>query len=143
MPTRQVFTRIPLNVVLSLAILFTPTLTYAQTWVITDQAHPITDPGPARIILLDQQQQLEAELSRALPTDPHQAATITQSRLNTPSGKRLQTDLAKAQQDLTDAWSLGINKIPAVVVDNRYVVYGEPDVEKALALINNARSQSQ
>lgn len=143
MPTRQVFIRIPLNVVLSLAILFTPTLTHAQTWVITDQAHPTTPSGPARIILLDHQQQLEAELSRALPTDPHQAATITQSRLNTPSGKRLQIDLAKAQQDLTDAWSLGITKIPAVVVDRRYVVYGEPDVEKALALINNARSQSQ
>lgn len=143
MPTRQVFTRIPLKVVLSLAFLSITTNIQAQTWVITDQAHPITSPGPARIIHLDQQQHLESELSRALPTDPHQAAAIIQSRLNTPSGKRLQTDLAKAQQDLTDAWSLGITKIPAVVVDRRYVVYGEPDVEKALALINNARSQSQ
>ncbi|WP_350575964.1 TIGR03757 family integrating conjugative element protein [Pseudomonas sp. HY2-MNA-CIBAN-0224] len=133
----------PLNVVVLLALLTITTFTQAQTWVITDQAHPITSPSPARIILLDQQQHLESELSRALPSDPHQAAAIMQSRLNTPSGKRLQTDLAKAQQDLADAWSLGIIKIPAVVVDRRYVVYGEPDVAKALVLINNAKGQPQ
>lgn len=143
MPTQQALTRIPLNVVLPLAFLSITTFTQAQTWIITDQAHSITSPGPARIILLDQQQHLESELSRALPSDPHQAAAIMQSRLNTPSGKRLQTDLAKAQQDLADAWSLGIIKIPAVVVDRRYVVYGEPDVAKALVLINNAKGQLQ
>ena len=106
MPTRQPLTRIPLKVVLPLAFLSITTFIQAQTWVITDQSHPITSLGPARIILLDQQQHLESELSRALPSDPHQAAASIQSRLNTPSGKRLQTDLAKAQQDLTDAWSL-------------------------------------
>ena len=68
---------------------------------------------------------------------------VVLARLNSPSGKRLQSDLAKAQQDITDAWSLGIEKIPAVVVDRRYVVYGEPDVAKALELINRARSQPQ
>ena len=143
MPTNQALTLIPLNVVVLLALLTITTFTQAQTWVITDQSHPITSPGLARIILLDQQQHLESELSRALPTDPHQAAAIIQNRLNTPSGKRLQTDLAKAQQDLADAWSLGITKIPAVVVDHRYVVYGEPDVAKALVLINNAKGQPQ
>lgn len=144
MPTKQALNRIPLKVVLSLAFLSITTFTQAQTWVFTDQALSITSPGPARIILLDQQQHLESELSRAPPpSDPHQAAAIIQSRLNTPSGKRLQTDLAKAQQDLADAWSLGITKIPAVVVDRRYVVYGEPDVAKALVLINNAKGQPQ
>lgn len=141
MPTQPALTLIPLKVVLPLAFLYITTFTQAQTWVITDQSHSITAPGSARIILLDQQQHLESELSRALPTDPHQAAAIIQNRLNSASGKRLQTDLAKAQQDITDAWSLGITKIPAVVVDRRYVVYGEPDVAKALVLINNAKGQ--
>lgn len=143
MTTLQFHARIPHHVMLSLALLTITTFTQAQTWVITDQAHPITSSGPARIILLDQQQHLEAELSRALPTDPHPAAAIVLNRLNTPSGKRLQADLAKAQQGLADAWSLGITKIPAVVVDRRYVVYGEPDVDKALVLINNAKGQPQ
>lgn len=128
---------------LSLAFLFNPTLTQAGVWVFTDKSHAVITPNATRIILLDSQQQLEAELSSALPSDPYQAAAIAKKRLNIPSGKRLQSDLAKAQQALTDAWSMGIEKIPAVVVDRRYVVYGEPDVAKALELINRARSQPQ
>lgn len=53
MTTRQSLTRIPLKVVLPLAFKSITTFTQAQTWIITDQAHPITSPGPARIILLD------------------------------------------------------------------------------------------
>jgi len=36
------------------------------------------------------------------------------------------------------AW--GIAAIPAVVVDRRYVVYGEPDVARAVARIDAHRS---
>ena len=128
---------------MSLVVLSSANLTQADTWVFTDTANPVTAPATARVILLDQQHHLETELSRALPSDPQQAAAIIQNRLNSPSGKRLQSDLAKAQQALTDAWNMGIEKIPAVVVDRRYVVYGEPDVAKALDLINRARSQPQ
>ncbi|WP_446939641.1 TIGR03757 family integrating conjugative element protein, partial [Pseudomonas aeruginosa] len=56
-----------------------------------------------------------------------------------PDGRRLQAELVKAQQDVADAWSLGVEKIPAVVVDRQYVVYGEPDVSRALELIAKAR----
>ncbi|WP_176464789.1 TIGR03757 family integrating conjugative element protein [Pseudomonas fragi] len=128
---------------LLLSLLMLPAIALAETLVFTVKLHPISSATGARLVLLDQQHHLETELSRALPSDPQQAAAIIQNRLNSPSGKRLQSDLAKAQQALTDAWSLGIEKIPAVVVDRRYVVYGEPDVAKALELINRARSQPQ
>jgi len=45
-----------------------------------------------------------------------------------------------AYQGVADAWGLGIVKIPAVVVDRRYVVYGEPDVARAVARIDAYRS---
>ena len=128
---------------LLLVLLMLPAAALAEVVVFTDKSQPISSADGARTVLLDQQQHLETELSRALPPDPQEAAAIIQNRLNSPSGKRLQSDLAKAQQNLTDAWSMGIEKIPAVVVDRRYVVYGEPDVAKALELINRARSQSQ
>lgn len=54
-------------------------------------------------------------------------------------GAACRQSLVKAQQDVADAWSLGIEKIPAVVVDRQYVVYGEPDVSRALELIAKAR----
>nr|QIU79937.1 integrating conjugative element [Pseudomonas aeruginosa] len=82
---------------------------------------------------------LEEQLTDALPKDPQQAQVAFQQLLQSPEGRRLQAELVKAQQDVTDAWSLGVEKIPAVVVDRQYVVYGEPDVPRALELIAKAR----
>ena len=111
----------------------------AETWIVTDQAHPVIDPGSARILLLDTQERLEEQLTQALPHDPQQAQAAFQRYLQSPEGRRLQAELVKAQQDVTDAWSLGVEKIPAVVVDKQYVVYGEPDVPRALERIAQAR----
>lgn len=55
-------------------------------------------------------------------------------------GEALQRRIGHAYQGVADAWGLGIAKIPAVVVDRRYVVYGEPDVPRAVARINAYRS---
>lgn len=124
------------------AILFS-TLVQAETWVVTDRTHPVNASVDVRVILLDEQQRLEEQLSRSLPADPRQAATAVQRFLATPDGARLQADLAKAQQGATDAWSTGVEKIPAVVVDRKYVVYGEPDVATAARLIDRARSMQR
>ena len=52
----------------------------------------------------------------------------------------VQRRIGPAAQGGAVAWGLGIAKIPAVVVDRRYVVYGEPDVPRAVARINAYRS---
>tara|TARA_R100001244_G_scaffold130439_1_gene102607 strand:- start:12089 stop:12517 length:429 start_codon:yes stop_codon:yes gene_type:complete len=125
---------------LPFATLFIAATAQAETWVVTDQANPVNAPVGVRVILLDEQQRLEEQLSRSLPSDPRHAAAAAQRFLASPEGKRLQDDLAKAQQGAADAWSAGVEKLPAVVVDRRYVVYGEPDVATALGLIDRARS---
>ncbi len=127
----------------SMALTFLSATAHAETWVITDQAHPVSAPTGVRIIRLDDQQRLEELLSRQLSADPRQAEATIQRFLSSPAGKRLQNDLAQAQQGVTDAWSVGIEKIPAVVVDRRYVVYGETDVSKAVTQIDRARSLSR
>lgn len=130
--------------VLLSCLLFASSLAQAEAWVITDQEHPVSAPAPStRIILLDDQQRLEEKLSTQLTADPSQVTATIQHYLSTPPGKRLLTDLVHAQQGITDAWSLGIEKIPAVVVDRRYVIYGETDVAKAVERINQARGSSQ
>ncbi len=128
---------------LSVPLMFLSAAAQAETWVITNQAHPVSAPSGTRIILVDDQQRLEEQLSHQLPADQRQAETVIQRYLASPAGKRLQSDLAQAQQGVTDAWSLGVEKLPAVVVDRRYVVYGEPDVAKAVVLIDRARSLSR
>lgn len=127
----------------SMALTLLSATAHAETWVITDQAHPVSAPTGVRIVRLDDQQRLEELLSQQLPNDQRQADATIQRYLATPAGKRLQSDLVQAQQGITDAWSVGVEKIPAVVVDRRYVVYGEADVAKAIAQIDRARSLSR
>src|SRR3546814_20263992 len=94
--------------------------------------------GGERLIELDEAHRIEAELSAELPADPEQAAAIVKRRLS-GGGADLQRRIASAYQGVTDAWSLGITSIPAVVVDQRYVVSGEPDVARAVARIEPQR----
>jgi len=114
----------------------------AQIWVITDSQRSVTgSTSGQRVIQLDAAQHIEAELSAHLPTDPQQAAALIQQRLN-QGGSALQQRLREAYQGVTDAWSMGITTLPAVVVDQRYVVYGETDLDKALARIDQYRKEN-
>lgn len=47
--------------------------------------------------------------------------------------------LASAQQGATDAWSTGVLKVPAVVIDRQFVVYGQPNVAAAIESIQAMR----
>lgn len=91
---------------------------------------------------LDGPASVEARLSARLPADPKRATAIVQRRLQN-GGAALQRSLATAYQGVTDAWSLGVTKIPAVVVDRRYVIYGVPDVNRAVSLIEEYRSKQR
>lgn len=113
----------------------------AETWAITDSSHPLKVPTGVRLIRLDDQQRLEEQLSGSLPSNPQHASIAAQQLLNSPEGARLLTELASAQQGAADAWSIGITKVPAVVVDRQYVVYGQPDVAAAIKEIEAARGR--
>lgn len=117
---------------------FSPAAFAADVVVVTDSRHPVKTMGGERLIELDEAHRIEAELSAGLPTDPEQATAIVKRRLN-GGGADLQRRIASAYQGVTDAWSLGITSLPAVVVDRRYVVYGEPDVARAVARIEQHR----
>ncbi|WP_122236715.1 TIGR03757 family integrating conjugative element protein, partial [Pseudomonas syringae] len=85
-------------------------LANAEMWIITDRNHPVQAPANARLILLDESERLEAKLSEGLPTNQKQALAIMQKRLMSADAQRLQQDLASAQQNLVDAWSVGVTK---------------------------------
>lgn len=113
----------------------------ADVLVVTDNRHPVqamqTVPG-ARLIELDAAERIEAELAAGLPADATRATAIVRQRLR-DGGEALQRRIGSAYQGVADAWGLGIVKVPAVVVDRRYVVYGEPDVARAVARIETHR----
>lgn len=120
------------------AALLCPLAQAAEILVVTDSQHPVQAAGDARLIELDQPARLQAELGAHLPADPSRGATLVQQRLRS-GGIELQQRLGAAYQGVVDAWSLGVTTIPAVIVDHRYVVYGEPDAAKAVTLIEAHR----
>jgi len=122
----------------TLCVLATANAVAADVWVFTDRHHPTEASADVRVVELDAPARIQSELAANLPADPARAATIVQQRLK-DGGADLQRRLANAYQGVADAWSLGITKIPAVVVDQRYVVYGERDVTRALARIEEYR----
>ncbi|WP_233149324.1 TIGR03757 family integrating conjugative element protein [Herbaspirillum camelliae] len=124
--------------VIGAALVFTAT-TAADVLVVTDAAHPVSRANSVRVVRLDAPASLEAALGVQLPGDPVQAETIVRRRL-AQAGTDLQQQLATAYQGVADAWGLGIAKVPAVVVDRRYVVYGDPDIARAVARIHAYRS---
>ena len=121
------------------AVMLGPMVGAAEVLVVTDSRHPVQAPAGVRVIELDQAARIEFELAANLPADPQQAAALIRQRLH-DGGEALQRRIGDAYQGVADAWGLGIAKIPAVVVDRRYVVYGEPDVSRAVARINAYRS---
>lgn len=112
-----------------------------EVWVITVAEQSVYGAHqPSRVIELDAAQRIEAEFSAGLPNDPQRAAMVIQQRLR-QGGSPLQQRMQEAYQGLTDAWSLGITATPAVVVDQLYVVYGEPDLDLALERIAQHRKE--
>ena len=120
------------------AVMLVPMVGAAEVLVVTDSRHPVQAPAGVRVIELDQAARIEFELAANLPADPQQAAALIRQRLH-DGGEALQRRIGRAYQNVADAWGLGIAKIPAVVLDRRYVVYGESDVPRAVARINAYR----
>jgi len=133
--------RLPLLASLAAATILDAGVAAAETWVITDQSHPTVGDAD-RHLLLDAPARLELELASGLPSDLEQAAAVVRRRLK-QGGADLQRRIATAYQGVTDAWSLGITKVPAIVVDRRYVIYGETDVARAVARVEQHRREQR
>ena len=124
-----------------LLLLLSQTATATEVLVVTDSRHPVHAVAGARVIELDRPGRIEAELAAGLPANPEKATAIVQRRLH-DGGAELQRRMKASYQDVAEAWGLGIAKVPAVVLDRRYVVYGDPDVGRAVARID-ARRRTQ
>ncbi|MBK0096670.1 TIGR03757 family integrating conjugative element protein [Erwinia sp. S63] len=128
-----------------LAALFLSAGACAGTVIYTDSAHPVVDnPGPeVTVILLDAPDRLQAQLFGTLPADPAQAELQARSVISSAPFQQHQQDLAAAYAGLTHAWSLGLEKYPAVVFDDRWVVYGTTDASVAMQQLNAWKEKAQ
>ncbi|EPF4175901.1 TIGR03757 family integrating conjugative element protein [Escherichia albertii] len=109
-----------------------PVISVAGTTVYTDSAHPpVNLPPEVQVVLLDGPQQLQDAFFGPLPADPEAAEAVVREHMQSPEWSSAQANLTERYRLVTHAWSLGLKKYPAVVFDDREVVYGTTDVAQA------------
>ena len=115
------------------ACLAVPALAGPAIEVFTTAGGPAVNvPSGVAVIELDAPGRLDAELSQDLPADPELAEALMRERMATPEWQETADRYADSYLGLARAWQLGVEKVPAVVIDGRHVIYGQPDVAQAL-----------
>lgn len=112
-----------------------PASVLASTVVYTDSQHLPANLSPdVVVVLLDEPERLQAKVFGQLPADPELAAMQARQVMSSPWWQQKQQQLVAAYRQVVHARELGIRKVPAVVFDERDVVYGTTDVAHAQAL---------
>ena len=71
-------------------------------------------------------------LSFPYPGNEDAARRQAVSLINSPRGRAVLAQLRRTAQAVALAWQSGIEKLPAVLIDHHYVVYGDYDVQVAV-----------
>lgn len=116
-----------------LAALFLSTGVSASTVIYTDKLHAVTinPDSEVSVIALDAPERAQAIIFGELSADPFLAEQRARAVIASPDFRQRQQQLAEAYAGVTRAWSIGLEKYPAVVFDDRFVVYGTTDVNEA------------
>ncbi|KAA8994693.1 MULTISPECIES: TIGR03757 family integrating conjugative element protein [Pectobacteriaceae] len=119
----------PFRCFLTLLITLATQSTAAQAIIYTTGKWPVISPQPDTVVqILEDVQNREQTLFPNLYTSPEQAERQALLRMQQPDWQEKEARLTRAYQALMDAWSLGISKVPAVVFEDKYVVYGTTDI---------------
>ena len=93
-----------------------------------------------RVYYLDDADNALMDLRFANPGSEKAARARLSGLLQTPRGKAAIDAVQRAGEGVAMAWQHSITKLPAVLVDGNYVVYGVFDVGVALGLVEQAGS---
>lgn len=101
--------------------------------VFTTAGEPVSNvPEGVAVIELDAPARLDAEISQGLSADLDAARISMRERMESPEWPSIMQRYGDLHTGVTRAWLLRVEKVPAVVVDGQYVVYGQHNVESAV-----------
>ena len=101
---------------------------------------PLRASGGVEIHVLDARDGHAEAFGADLQGGPERALAEARRRVATPAGRAALERIASAAAGNALAGRLGIEKLPAVVVDGRYVVYGVRDVARAVERVEGWRA---
>ena len=140
MPTNKRVGGIALTVLMAL-VLPVEAAEPATVWVFTaDPLPPLQHTEQVdRLFVLDAVDSALKKLSFANPGNEAQAKQRALALIQSRDGQAMTARLRLSAEAIAVAWQHGIAQLPAVLVDERYVVYGVYDVESALTRIAGYR----
>lgn len=106
----------------------------ASVWVFTaDRLPPLQNVDQAdRLFVLDHADNALHRLSFPYPGSAAAAKNQAMLIIQSPRGQAAIARMRESAEATTIAWMHGIEKLPAVLVDEQFVVYGVFDVKRAL-----------
>ena len=106
----------------------------ADVSVFTTRFLPVSDSNDRAnaIYYLDDVDRALGEFAKGLPTNIAAAEVAARQRLNTVSGQASLQLVQAAFEGLVRAWSHDVAQLPAILINDQYLVYGVRDVEAAL-----------
>ncbi|AOV10017.1 MULTISPECIES: TIGR03757 family integrating conjugative element protein [Enterobacteriaceae] len=124
-----------ISTLLTLFPLLMPASVLAGTVLYTDSLHPPTNSDASvAVIYLDGPDQLQAQIFGELSSEPALAERQAKAVFQSPQWQAQEEQLATVYRAVVRAWEQGVKKVPAVVFDDRDVVYGTADIARARAL---------
>lgn len=102
--------------------------------VFTLSSMPVVDADDRATVVyeLDSPDRVLASLSQGLSSDPDEAYREVMRRLNAPDWRGRLDAVEHSFAGVSAAWSHNISKLPAILINDRYVIYGIRDVTVAL-----------
>lgn len=120
---------------LTLLILTIPISSIAETKdiiIFTTADYPITQlAANISVYYLDVPEKLTSETFSSLPADSKSAEQQARKIMSSSEWQQQDAALRESFKGVIKAWSLGIEKVPAIVMEGRFVVYGTTNVEVA------------
>ena len=126
----------------ALALAASPAVGAGDVVAFTLSSMPLRGTGGATVHLLDARDAYAAAFGAGLPGDPERALAEARRRVSSPAGRAALARIAEGAAGNVLAGRLGIEKLPAVVVDGRYVVYGVRDVARAVERVEAWRAEA-
>lgn len=118
-----------------------------QILAFTTQHYPITgmQSYPVTLYQIDAVENLEQSTAFQLSANPQQAEQQARAIIRSPEFKQYENQLKQAYTGLSQAFYLGVKKVPAIVFYRTpgigQVIYGVTDIEQAVALFLQGKYQ--
>lgn len=103
----------------------------AETVVYTSHKYPVNHTDNISVVYIDAHEQYQDKVFNGLSSDPTIAEKQVKEIFKSSDWKSHEQQVIELSRGMIKAWELKLQKIPAIVFDDKFVVYGSTDIKYA------------